>query len=61
MIFRASIFGTFLSLQLATPVLGIMAPAVPATLKPIQPFITKADEMKVADPVVSYYCMPEMI
>jgi len=35
----------------------IMAPAVPASLKPVQPYITKADEMKTADPVVSYYCM----
>jgi len=32
-----------------------MAPA-PASLKPIQPYLTKANEMKNADPVVSYYC-----
>ena len=32
-----------------------MAPA-PASLKPIQPYLTKANEMKSADPVVAYYC-----
>ena len=32
-------------------------PNVPASLKSIQPYITKAEEMKTADPVVSYYCI----
>ena len=32
-----------------------MAPP-PATLKPIHPFLNKAEEMKAADPVVAYYC-----
>jgi hypothetical protein len=32
-----------------------MAP-VPASLKAIQPYIKKAEEMKNADPIVAYYC-----
>src|SRR5579862_7309156 len=31
---------------------------VPASLKPVQPYLNKAEEMKSADPVVSYYCIP---
>jgi hypothetical protein len=34
-----------------------MAP-LPASLKPIHPYLNKAEEMKTADPVVSYYCAP---
>jgi vacuolar protein sorting-associated protein VTA1 len=29
---------------------------IPASLKAIQPFLNKAEEMKTADPVVAYYC-----
>jgi len=32
-----------------------MAP-FPASLKPVHPYLQKAEEMKNADPVVSYYC-----
>jgi hypothetical protein len=59
---RADFQGSF---QLSLPILqeaSICQPApkmatIPDSLKPIQPFLRKSDEMKVADPVVSYYCI----
>jgi hypothetical protein len=49
--------GTSITASLAIPSSSAtsMAP-VPASLKPIQQYLNKANEMKNADPVVSYYC-----
>lgn len=45
------------SLQVDKATFGQAMAPIPASLKTISPFLTKAEEMKNADPVVAYYCL----
>lgn len=40
----------------AQPFKNLNLPAVPAELKPLIPFLQRADELKVQEPIIAYWC-----
>lgn len=49
---------SFINNRTALPIRATMSSqiAAPAAVKFVQPFLTRADELKTANPIVSYYC-----